>query len=68
MDRGWRDHGWAESVYYPGNNQKIGETRMHLDRIFFVSQSYTVHAFIYPCRGVKVTKCHFARGLEMGRP
>jgi len=25
MDRGWRDHGWAESVYYPGNNQKIGE-------------------------------------------
>lgn len=50
MDRGWRDHGWAESVYYPGNNQKIGEARM----IWIgISVSHIYSTCIYTFRGVK---------------
>lgn len=68
MDRGWRDHGWAESVYYPGNNQKIGETRMLLDRNFGFTYIQLQYMHIYTFRGVKDVKVSFCSRLGNGYP
>ena len=68
MDRGWRDHGWAESVYYPGNNQKIGETRMLLDRNFGFTYIQLQYMHIYAIRGVKDVKVSFCSRLGNGYP